>query len=96
MGARQDNNEGRDSKPWVLSSKSCSGAQGYLNNPNATANAITPDGWFKTGDIVVRDKDAFFYVVDRKKELIKYKVRCAHKGGHSLTRTIYTGITRFG
>ncbi|KAF7351415.1 4-coumarate--CoA ligase-like 7 [Mycena sanguinolenta] len=48
-------------------------AQGYLNNPQATANSTTPDGWFKTGDIVVRDKDSFFYVLDRKKDLIKYK-----------------------
>ncbi|KAF7341954.1 AMP binding protein [Mycena sanguinolenta] len=46
---------------------------GYLNNPLATTNSITPDGWFKTGDILFRDKDSFFYVVDRKKELIKYK-----------------------
>jgi long-subunit acyl-CoA synthetase (AMP-forming) len=38
-------------------------AQGYLNNPEATANAITPDGWFKTGDIVVQDKEGYLYVV---------------------------------
>jgi len=48
--------------------------QGYLNNPTATAAAITPDGWFKTGDIATRDKDGFFTIVDRRKELIKYKV----------------------
>ncbi|KAG1740860.1 AMP binding protein [Suillus paluster] len=47
--------------------------KGYLNNPTATAAAITPDGWFKTGDIAVRDKDGFFTIVDRRKELIKYK-----------------------
>ncbi|KAG2109352.1 AMP binding protein [Suillus discolor] len=47
--------------------------KGYLNNPTATAEAITPDGWFKTGDICVRDKDGFFTIVDRRKELIKYK-----------------------
>jgi non-ribosomal peptide synthetase component E (peptide arylation enzyme) len=38
-------------------------AQGYLNNHRATANAITPDGWFKTGDIVVQDKEGYLYVV---------------------------------
>ena len=46
---------------------------GYLNNVKATENSITPDKWFKTGDIAVRDKEGFFTVVDRLKELIKYK-----------------------
>ena len=47
--------------------------KGYLNNPTATKNAITPDGWFKTGDIAIVDDEGFFTIVDRKKELIKYK-----------------------
>ncbi|KAF9514722.1 hypothetical protein BS47DRAFT_1451228, partial [Hydnum rufescens UP504] len=48
--------------------------KGYWNNPTATKRAITPDGWFKTGDIVmIVDDEDFFRVVDRKKELIKYK-----------------------
>ncbi|TFY80800.1 hypothetical protein EWM64_g3213 [Hericium alpestre] len=47
--------------------------KGYLNNPAATRNAITPAGWFKTGDICIRDEEGFWYIVDRKKELIKYK-----------------------
>ncbi|KAF7351179.1 4-coumarate--CoA ligase-like 7 [Mycena sanguinolenta] len=46
---------------------------GYLNNPVATKNSITPDGWFKTGDVAIRDKDGYYYIVDRRKELIKYK-----------------------
>ncbi|KAF9243124.1 AMP binding protein [Melanogaster broomeanus] len=48
--------------------------KGYLNNPTATASAITPDGWFKTGDVAVRDAAGFFTIIDRRKELIKYKV----------------------
>ncbi|KAN0131894.1 expressed putative fatty acid biosynthesis enzyme [Lactarius tabidus] len=47
--------------------------KGYLNNPSATANSITADGWFKTGDIATRDEDGYYNIVDRKKELIKYK-----------------------
>jgi acyl-coenzyme A synthetase/AMP-(fatty) acid ligase len=49
--------------------------KGYLNNEIATKNSITPDGWFKTGDVAIRDTEGFYYIVDRKKELIKYKVR---------------------
>jgi acyl-CoA synthetase (AMP-forming)/AMP-acid ligase II len=47
--------------------------QGYLNRPEATAETITPDGWLKTGDIGYADDDGYFYIVDRLKELIKYK-----------------------
>ncbi|KAI9855326.1 MAG: putative NRPS-like protein biosynthetic cluster [Vezdaea acicularis] len=47
--------------------------QGYLNNPEGTKNALTPDGYFKTGDVGHQDKDGNFYITDRVKELIKYK-----------------------
>jgi acyl-CoA synthetase (AMP-forming)/AMP-acid ligase II len=46
---------------------------GYLNNPEATAETITDDGWLRTGDIGRVDEKGFFFVVDRLKELIKYK-----------------------
>lgn len=46
---------------------------GYLNNPEGTKNAITEDGYFKTGDVGHQDKDGNFYITDRVKELIKYK-----------------------
>ena len=48
--------------------------KGYLNNPSATADSITADGWLKTGDIAVRDGEGYYEIVDRKRELIKYKV----------------------
>jgi len=44
--------------------------KGYLNMPTETANALR-DGWLYTGDIARVDEDGYFYVVDRKKELIK-------------------------
>jgi 4-coumarate--CoA ligase len=46
---------------------------GYWKNEKATANALTVDGYFKTGDIGYQDEDGNFYITDRIKELIKYK-----------------------
>jgi long-chain acyl-CoA synthetase len=43
---------------------------GYHNMPTETANSLR-DGWLYTGDIARMDEDGFFYIVDRKKELIK-------------------------
>ncbi len=44
--------------------------KGYHNMPTETTNALR-DGWLYTGDIVYMDEDGYFYIVDRKKELIK-------------------------
>ncbi|KAL4888955.1 hypothetical protein BDV59DRAFT_187603 [Aspergillus ambiguus] len=46
---------------------------GYHNNPTATAECLSADGWFRTGDVGYQDKDSNFYITDRVKELIKYK-----------------------
>jgi acyl-CoA synthetase (AMP-forming)/AMP-acid ligase II len=46
---------------------------GYLNRPDATAETIDADGWLHTGDVATVDEEAHVYIVDRVKELIKYK-----------------------
>jgi long-chain acyl-CoA synthetase len=43
---------------------------GYWNNPIETANALKPGGWLATGDIARMDQDGFFFIVDRKKDMI--------------------------
>lgn len=47
--------------------------QGYLNNPTATAETLTADGWLRTGDLAIIDEDGFMFIRDRLKELIKVK-----------------------
>lgn len=46
---------------------------GYYNNDEATRGAFTSDGFLRTGDIGYYDEEGFFFIVDRLKELIKYK-----------------------
>jgi amino acid adenylation domain-containing protein len=43
---------------------------GYYKDPAGTAAAVDPEGWFHTGDLAFRDKDGYFFVVGRSKELI--------------------------
>ena len=47
--------------------------QGYLNRPVETAEMLLPDGWMRTGDIAEIDDNGWIRIVDRCKELIKYK-----------------------
>ncbi|KAF7813129.1 4-coumarate--CoA ligase-like 9 [Senna tora] len=49
------------------------GRAGYVRNEEATAETLDSEGWLKTGDLCYFDSDGFLYIVDRLKELIKYK-----------------------
>ena len=43
---------------------------GYWDDPDATSEALTPDGWLRTGDLAVVDDDGFLFLVDRLKDLV--------------------------
>jgi acyl-CoA synthetase (AMP-forming)/AMP-acid ligase II len=66
----QDVADGERGELWIRGPQVMAG---YLNNDEATAATIDADGWLHTGDIAVRDADGFYSIVDRLKELIKYK-----------------------
>ncbi|WP_417625583.1 AMP-binding protein [Pararhodobacter aggregans] len=42
---------------------------GYLDNPQATGAAFTPDGWLKSGDVAARDTDGYYRIIDRIKDM---------------------------
>ena len=48
-------------------------SQGYYNNAEATKNAIDDEGFYKTGDIGFFNDEGFLFIVDRKKDIMKYK-----------------------
>jgi acyl-CoA synthetase (AMP-forming)/AMP-acid ligase II len=60
-------------EPGELWSRGPQVMKGYLGNPDATAGTLDEEGWLHSGDIAVVDDDGYFTIVDRLKELIKYK-----------------------
>ncbi|MFC4032597.1 SDR family NAD(P)-dependent oxidoreductase [Streptomyces polygonati] len=71
-----DTTTGEDVDPGLrgeLLVRTSGGMLGYHNNPEATARTLDADGWVHTGDIAIADDQGWIRVVDRLKELIKYK-----------------------
>jgi acyl-CoA synthetase (AMP-forming)/AMP-acid ligase II len=66
----QDLGTGEPGELWVRGPQVM---RGYLNAELATAAVLDLDGWLRTGDLCRMDRDGYLFVVDRVKELIKYK-----------------------
>lgn len=67
---RGDVAQGQDGEIWIRGPQVM---RGYLNCPDETRATIDEEGWLHTGDIGHADDDGHFFIVDRLKELIKYK-----------------------
>jgi fatty-acyl-CoA synthase len=59
--------QGEVGELWLRGPHVC---RGYWNNPEATAAALDPDGWFHTGDLARKDAEGFFSIAGRKKDMI--------------------------
>ncbi|WP_332775374.1 long-chain-fatty-acid--CoA ligase [Polaromonas sp.] len=65
-----DGNEVPPGQPGEIAIKGPQVMAGYWQRPDETAKVMTPDGYFKSGDIGVQDENGFFKVVDRKKDMV--------------------------
>ncbi|MDX6581845.1 MAG: long-chain acyl-CoA synthetase [Solirubrobacterales bacterium] len=65
-----DGNEVPQGEPGEILIRGHNVMKGYWNRPDATAEAISDDGWFASGDMATIDEDGYFFIVDRKKDLI--------------------------
>jgi long-chain acyl-CoA synthetase len=65
-----DGNEVGEGEPGEIVIRGHNVMKGYWNRPDASAEAIDAEGWFATGDVATVDADGYFFIVDRKKDLI--------------------------
>jgi acyl-CoA synthetase (AMP-forming)/AMP-acid ligase II len=70
VGTGEEAPQGREGELWIRGPQIM---KGYLGRPEETAACLDRDGWYHTGDVGFVDPDGYFYIVDRTKELIKYK-----------------------
>jgi acyl-CoA synthetase (AMP-forming)/AMP-acid ligase II len=70
VGTGEELGAGQRGEVWIRGPQVMAG---YLNNPEATARTIDSDGFLHTGDVGYVDEEGYYYIVDRVKELIKYK-----------------------
>ncbi len=68
--ARPVSGPGAEGELWIRGPQIM---KGYLNQAEETAASLDKDGWYHTGDVGYVDEDGWFFIVDRTKELIKYK-----------------------
>lgn len=65
-----DNNDVKPGEPGELCIRGPQVMSGYWEKPEANAESFTPDGFFRSGDIARMDEEGYFYIVDRKKDMI--------------------------
>jgi acyl-CoA synthetase (AMP-forming)/AMP-acid ligase II len=65
----EDGSDAADDEPGELWVRGPNVMTGYWENPDAT-EAVFDDGWYKSGDVAVRDEDGFYYIVDRLRDVV--------------------------
>jgi long-chain acyl-CoA synthetase len=65
-----DGNQVPQGEPGEIAIRGHNVMKGYWQRPEATTEAIDGDGWFKTGDVATVDADGYYFIVDRKKDMI--------------------------
>lgn len=68
--ADEQGNELPDGTEGEIAIRSKTIFKGYWKNPKATADVLNAEGWFSTGDLGYRDKEGFYFITDRKKDII--------------------------